>query len=70
MPKTYVILYFIFLFFQNQLWNERKVLLFKLITGSDEFAIVLTEDFVSHVRKKVKPENINVLGITVGNICF
>lgn len=37
----------------NNLWEENEVRLFKLTSGSDEFGVVLTEDYVSHVKSRV-----------------
>ena len=42
-----------FFCFQNNLWVENEVRLFKLTSGSDEFGVVLTEDYVSHVKSRV-----------------
>ena len=42
-----------FFYFQNNLWEENEVRLFKLTSGSDEFGVVLTEDYVSHVKLRV-----------------
>ncbi|CAB3983728.1 Hypothetical predicted protein [Paramuricea clavata] len=45
----------------NKLWQERKLQLFKLISGSDEFAMVLMEDLIAHVQTKQNSENSTVL---------
>ncbi|XP_015762565.1 PREDICTED: serine/threonine-protein kinase 19-like isoform X2 [Acropora digitifera] len=34
----------------NNLWEENKIRLFKLTSGSDEFAVVLTDDYVNHMK--------------------
>ncbi|XP_074638459.1 inactive serine/threonine-protein kinase 19-like [Acropora palmata] len=34
----------------NNLWEENKIRLFKLTSGSDEFAVVLTDDFINHMK--------------------
>ncbi|XP_028395258.1 serine/threonine-protein kinase 19-like [Dendronephthya gigantea] len=45
----------------NKLWQERKLQLFKLISGSDEFALVLMEDFKAHVNMKKNSKNSTIL---------
>jgi len=42
----------------NNLWEENKVRLFKLTSGSDEFGVVLTDDYVSHIKSRVTDANI------------
>ena len=45
-------------YFQNNLWEENKICLFKLTSGSDEFGVVLTDDFISHIKKRVSDPNV------------
>ncbi|KAK3705180.1 hypothetical protein QZH41_013979, partial [Actinostola sp. cb2023] len=37
----------------NDLWEQNEVRLFKLFSGSDEFAVVLTGDYERHIRSKM-----------------
>ena len=43
---------------QNNLWEENKLCLFKLTSGSDEFGVVLTDDYVSHIKSRVTDPSI------------
>ena len=43
------------------MWQERKIQLFKLISGSDEFAVVLMDDLVSHLNMKKNTENSSIV---------
>lgn len=42
----------------NNLWEENKIRLLKLTSGSDEFAVVLTDDYVSHIKSRVTDTSI------------
>jgi len=46
------------IYLQNNLWEENKVRLFKLTSGSDEFGVVLTDDYVTHIKSRVTDANI------------
>ena len=48
--KTKVDMQLVLIFFQNNLWEENKIRLFKLTSGSDEFAVVLTDDYINHMK--------------------
>lgn len=48
---------------QNNLWEENKIQLFKLTSGSDEFGVVLTDDYVSHIKARVADPNVH---LTIG----
>lgn len=42
----------------NNLWEENKIRLFKLTSGSDEFGVVITDDYVSHIKSRVTDTSI------------
>ena len=52
---------------QNELWEKNEVRLFKLTSGSDEFAVVLTDDYVAHVKSKMVEANTKIVGGTFVN---
>lgn len=45
------------------MWEKNEVRLFKLISGSDEFAVVLTQDYETHVRAKMDTNKCKITGI-------
>ncbi|XP_068671844.1 inactive serine/threonine-protein kinase 19-like [Montipora foliosa] len=53
----------------NNLWEENKICLFKLTSGSDEFGVVLTDDFITHIKKRVSDPNVLLtIDKFVGNV--
>lgn len=56
-------------FFQNNLWEENKIRLFKLTSGSDEFAVVLTDDYVNHMKGRTSDAKVLLtIGLYYDNI--
>ena len=49
--------------FQNALWDKNEIRMFKITSGSDEFAIIFTEDYVEHIRKRIQsPDVLQTVG--------
>ena len=44
------------------MWEKNEVRLFKLMSGSDEFAVVFSEDYETHVKSKMVETNANLVG--------
>lgn len=42
----------------NNLWEKNQIRLFKFTSGSDEFGVVLTDDYVSHIKAVVSDPNV------------
>ncbi|CAH3039248.1 unnamed protein product [Pocillopora meandrina] len=42
----------------NTLWEENKIRLFKLTSGSDEFGILITDEYISHIKSRVTDTSI------------
>ncbi|XP_020628815.1 serine/threonine-protein kinase 19-like isoform X2 [Orbicella faveolata] len=42
----------------NKLWEENVIRLFKLTSGSDEFGVLLTDDYISHIKSRVSDSSI------------
>ncbi|KAL9956715.1 hypothetical protein ACROYT_G038236 [Oculina patagonica] len=42
----------------NKLWEENVIRLFKLTSGSDEFGVLLTDDYISHIKSRVTDSSI------------
>ena len=47
------------IYLQNNLWEENEIRLFKLTSGSDEFGVVLTDDYVAHIKARVIDPNVH-----------
>ena len=44
------------------MWERNEVRLFKLTSGSDEFAVVLADDYETHVKSKMVETNAKTIG--------
>ncbi|XP_032236130.1 serine/threonine-protein kinase 19 [Nematostella vectensis] len=52
----------------NKMWETNEVRLFKLVTGSDEFAVMLTSDYISHLRSKMTNNTTNSAEKFIANV--
>jgi hypothetical protein len=50
------------------MWEKNEVRLFKLTSGSDEFAIVTTSDYISHIKSKMTENTRKTAGNSQYNV--